>query len=391
MTKLSQPILKRYSEKNLASQQGKSTILNELLQNVETVRTVAGGKFLHDKWNTSVENQSKAGATARSISNFAVTFSQTGLQVSQAAIVCYGVVLVGSLDITSGALIACVILSGRILSPLVQAGQLLTKLNHSLAAYNKINELMGIKTREEETEEYKVTKIKTGEILVKNVSFKIDETEILSNINMLIEDGEKVGIIGNIGSGKTTLIRSIIGFQLPTEGIINLGGYDIENIPSEKFRSYVGYSPQKVQLFTGTIYENITAGYEEANEEDVLEASNLACAHGFIAKLPGGYNYNLIENGANLSGGQRQAIALARSLIRKPKLLVLDEPTSSMDGETEEKIINNIMSLPYNPTLIISTHRTNHLIRTDKIAVIVDGKLAAFGPREQILKEKKAD
>ena len=102
-------------------------------------------------------------------------------------------------------------------------------------------------------------------------------------------------------------------------------------------------------------------------------------------------NYNLIENGANLSGGQRQAIALARSLIRKPKLLVLDEPTSSMDGETEEKIINNIMSLPYNPTLIISTHRTNHLIRTDKIAVIVDGKLAAFGPREQILKEKKAD
>lgn len=388
---ITQPILKRYSERNLNSQQGKTTILHELLGNVETVRTVAGGKFLHNKWNTSVEEQSKAGATARSISNFAVTFSQTGLQISQAAIVCFGVVLVGNLEITSGALIACVILSGRILSPLVQAGQLLTRGNHALAAYAKINELMSIKTRDEITEEYKAINLSHGEVLAKNVGYKIDDSQILDNINFKIGDGEKIGIVGNIGSGKTTLLRALIGYQLPTEGLINLGGYDIKNIPSEQFRSYVGYCPQKIQLFTGTVYENITAGYESATEEEVIEAATLSCAHDFIAKLPGGYNYTLVDAGSNLSGGQRQAIALARSLIRKPILLVLDEPTSSMDSNTEQVIINNIMSLPYNPTIVISTHRTNHLVRTDKIGVLVDGKLAAFGPREDILKEGKSD
>ncbi len=388
---ITQPILKRYSERNLNSQQGKTTILHELLGNVETVRTVAGGKFLHDKWNKSVSEQSKAGASARAISNFAVTFSQTGLQIAQAAIVCFGVVLVGNLEITSGALIACVILSGRILSPLVQAGQLLTRANQAFTAYTKIDELMSIKTRDEITEEYKATNINNGELLLKNVGFEVDESKILDNINFAIQDGEKLGIVGNIGSGKTTLLRAIIGYQLPSEGIINLGGYDIKNIPSKEFRSYVGYCPQKIQLFTGTIYENITAGFEDVNEDDVIESATLSCAHDFIAKLPGGYNYMLLDGGSNLSGGQRQAIALARSLIRKPKLLVLDEPTSSMDSNTEQAIINNIMSLPYNPTLIISTHRTNHLIRTDKIGVLVDGKLAAFGPREDILKEGKSN
>ena len=305
---LTQPILKRYSDQNLSSQQGKMTILHELLSNVETVRTVAGGKFLHDRWNNSVESQSKNSITARGISNFAVTFSQTGLQISQAA----------------------------------------------------------------------------------NVSFKAEVKEILNNINMSIKDGEKIGLVGNIGSGKTTLIRAIIGYHLPTNGIINLSGYDIKNIPAEEFRAHVGYCPQKIQLFTGTVYENITAGFESASEDDVIEAATLSCAHDFIAKLPGGYNYTLTENGSNLSGGQRQAIALARSFIRKPKLLVLDEPTSSMDANTEQTIINNIMNLPYNPTILISTHRTNHLLKTDKVCVIVDGKLAAFGPTNEIIKENKS-
>ncbi len=387
---LTQPILKRYSDQNLSSQQGKMTILHELLSNVETVRTVAGGKFLHDRWNNSVEGQSRNSIIARGISNFAVTFSQTGLQISQAAIVCYGVVLVGSLDITAGALIACVILSGRILSPLVQAGQLLTKMNHAFSAYSKLDEIMKIKTRDEITKEYKVTNINSGEIGIKDVSFKVEDKEILNNINMSIKDGEKIGLVGNIGSGKTTLIRAIIGYHLPTNGIINLSGYDIKNIPAEEFRAHVGYCPQKIQLFTGTVYENITAGFESASEDDVIEAATLSCAHDFIAKLPGGYNYTLTENGSNLSGGQRQAIALARSFIRKPKLLVLDEPTSSMDANTEQTIINNIMNLPYNPTILISTHRTNHLLKTDKVCVIVDGKLAAFGPTNEIIKENKS-
>ena len=121
----------------------------------------------------------------------------------------------------------------------------------------------------------------------------------------------------------------------------------------------------------------------------MIEASKLVCAHDFIAKMPGGYNYQLVDNGSNLSGGQRQSIALARCLLRKPSILVLDEPTSSMDGNTEEKVITNILSLPYNPTIIISTHRTNHLARVDKIGIMVDGSIARFDDKDKILTQEK--
>jgi len=386
-----QPILKRFTDKNLQNQQGKMMVLHELLNNVETVRSVAGGKFLSKKWNDSVENQSKNATSARGISNFAVTFSQTSLQIAQAGIVCYGVVLVGSLDITSGALIACVILSGRILSPLVQAGQLLTKFNHALSAFKKIDELMQTKSRDEATKDFKAVDLDTGNIAIKGLDFDINEIAILKNINMDIANGEKIGLVGNIGSGKTTLLRNIIGFHMPSKGTINLSGYDIKNIPSDQLRSYIGYCPQKIQLFTGTIIENISTGLDDISEEDVIEAAKLSCAHDFIIKLPGGYNYSLSEGGSNLSGGQRQAIALARCLVKKPKILVLDEPTSSMDGGSEERIINNLLSLSYKPTIIISTHRTNHLARVDKIGVIIDGQLVQFGPRETILKQNNSN
>ena len=382
-----QPILKRSSDKNLVNQQGKMIVLHELLNNVETVRTIAGGKFLHNKWNSSVENQSKNATTARGISNFAVTFSQTSLQIAQAGIVCYGVVLVGSLDTTSGALIACVILSGRVLSPLVQAGQLLTKFNHALSAFKKINELMQIESRDDLTKDFKATSLTNGDIKIKDLSYDINEIAILKNITLDISDGEKVGFVGNIGSGKTSLLRNIIGFYLPTKGNITLSGYDLKNIPSKELRDYIGYCPQKIDLFTGSILENISTGIQGITEDDVIEAAKLSCAHDFITKMPGGYNYILNDNGSNLSGGQRQAIALARCLVRKPKVLVLDEPTSSMDGNTEEKIINNLLSLPYKPTVIISTHRTNHLVRVDKIGILIDGQLVQYGPREKILRQ----
>ena len=384
-----QPILKRFSDQNLRTQQGKMTILHELLNNVETVRTIAGGKYLNEKWDQSVDDQSRTATRARGISNFAVTWSQTSLQVSQAAIVCYGVVLVGSLEITSGALIACVILSGRILSPLVQAGQLLTKFNHALSAFKKVDELMQTDSRDDLTEEFKAVSLSDGDIKIKNMDFNIDEVSILQDINMEINNGEKVGLVGNIGSGKTSLLRNIIGYYLPKKGNVNLGGYDLKNIPSNNLREFIGYCPQKIQLFTGTVLENISAGTDNISDEDVIEAAKLSCAHDFITKLPGGYNYILSESGSNLSGGQRQAIALARCLVRKPKILVLDEPTSSMDGATEERIINNILSLPYNPTILISTHRTNHLMRVDKIGILVDGKLVQYGNREDILKQNQ--
>lgn len=384
-----QPLVKKYSTQTAGHQKGKMGTILELLNNIEAVRTVAGGGFLQKRWEETIDASSKSLIKGRTVNNIATTFSQSALQISSSGIVVVGVFLVASQSITTGALIACVILSGRILSPLVQIGQLLTRLNSTLIAYKNINKLMIGVSRDELTNNQKAVVINKGSIQVNDLDYKIEESKILNKINFNLKSGEKLGLVGAVGSGKTSLLKNIIGYILPNSGTVFLSDYDIVNIPSQSLRENIGYCSQNIQLFTGSIYDNITSGLENVSEESIVEAANLACCHEFIAKLPGGYNYQLIEGGMNLSGGQRQSIALARAFIRKPKILILDEPTSSMDTETEEKIVKNIFSLEYNPTIIISTHRIQHLINTDKVAVLVNGQISRIGPTSEIIQQQK--
>jgi len=372
-------------------QKSKMGTLLELLNNIETVRTVAGGGFLREKWKKTIETTSDQLIRTRSINNVAITFAQTALQASSAGIVCVGVILISTQSITTGALIACVILSGRILSPLVQIGQLMTRLNSTLIAYKNVDKLMTDTARDELTENQKAVVLNNGGVRINNLGLIIEDSTILDDISLDLTDGEKLGIVGAVGSGKTSLLKSIIGYILPKSGSVYLSDYDIVNIPSKQLREHIGYCSQTIQLFAGSVYENITAGIEDVTDEEVVEAATIACCHDFIAKLPGGYNYMLSENGANLSGGQRQGIALARALIRKPKLLILDEPTSSMDNDTETKVVNNIFSLDYNPTIIISTHRINHLTNTDKIGILVNGKIARIGSTSEVIQYEKKE
>ena len=169
-------------------------------------------------------------------------------------------------------------------------------------------------------------------------------------------------------------------------GSVSLGNYDITNIPSSQLRQFIGYCPQQIQLFSGTIYDNIAAGFDDAKEDDIVEAAKAVGAHDFIAALPKAYYYDVTEQGLNLSGGQRQSIALARALVRKPKILVLDEPTSSMDNDSEKKFVDHVFSLDYNPTIIIASHNANHLLRVDTVAVMIAGKVTRVSPREEIVK-----
>lgn len=381
-----QPFLKRFSSKDLSFKQGKAKVLSELTNNLESVRTVAGGAALKKRWLDSVNNQNDSSISSRIASNISVTFGQTGLQISQVGIIVYGVVLISNLEISSGALIACVILSGRTLSPLVQAAQLLTRANFAFQAYKSVDELMSSDARDDKFNVKNSMSLKSGEIEIKNLNFSFSENKILHDINFKIKSGEILGVVGNLGSGKSTLLKSIIGYHLPELGMIKIGSFDINNVSSEILRNEIGYCPQNIQLFSGTIYENIACGIENATEDDVFFAAEQALAHNFIAALPGGYNYILRENGANLSGGQRQAISLARAVIKRPKILVLDEPTSSMDTESETNVMNNLYSLEQKPTLVISSHKLNILTKADNIAVILNGKLAAFGPTHEVIK-----
>ena len=245
---------------------------------------------------------------------------------------------------------------------------------------------MNTSARDEISSDSMGVRIDNGDVEVKNLIFQVDESKILDDINFEIKSGEKLGLVGNLGSGKSSLIRNLIGYHLPSIGMVKVGGYDINNIPSNILRSEIGYCPQNIQLFSGTIYENIASSIDDATEDDVLYAAKNSLAHNFITKLPGGYNYVLRENGSNLSGGQRQAISLARAIIKKPKILVLDEPTSSMDAENEQGVIKNLYELEQKPTIIISSHKINILTKVDKIAVILNGKIANFGSTSDIIK-----
>ena len=383
-----QPLIKRYSTQTASHQKGKMGTLLELLNNIETVRTVAGGGFLEKRWDETIEETSSTLIRGRTVNNIATTFSQSALQISSTGIIVVGVILVSTQSISTGALIACVILSGRILSPLVQIGQLLTRLNGALLSYKNVNMLMTDTARDELTVDHKGVVLDKGSVQVTALNYEIDELKILNNINFSLSDGEKLGLVGPVGSGKSSLIKNILGYILPKTGSVFLSDYDIVNIPSKTLREHVGYCSQNIQLFTGGVYENITAGIDNIDEEEIIEAATLAGCHDFIAKLPGGYNYQLVENGMNLSGGQRQSIALARALIRKPKILMLDEPTSSMDSETEQKVTENLFNLPYKPTIIISTHRLQNLINTDKIGILVNGQIARFGPTNEIIQQQ---
>lgn len=384
-----QPLVKKYSTQTAGHQRGKMGTILELLNNIEAVRTVAGGGFLEKRWDETIDSSSKSLIKGRFVNNIATTFSQSALQISSSGIVVVGVFLIASQSITTGALIACVILSGRILSPLVQIGQLLTKLNGTLIAYKNIDTLMSDVSRDELTSDQKAVVIDNGKIQINDLDYSIEDSKILNKINFNLKDGEKLGLVGPVGSGKTSLIKNIIGYILPNSGTVFLSDYDIVNIPSKSLREYIGYCSQNIQLFTGSIYDNLTSGLDTVSEEEVVQAATLACCHEFIAKLPGGYNYQLSEGGMNLSGGQRQSISLARALIRKPKILILDEPTSSMDSETEEKVVKNIFNLSYNPTIIISTHRIQHLINTDRVAIIVNGQISRIGPTKDIIQQQK--
>ena len=383
---LVQPVLKRYGRENTKIQVNKTKALIELTSNMETVRSIAGGSFLKTRWNSSTQESAKLGLMNRLAGNFAINFATTSLQISMIGIVVVGVFLVSSLKITTGALVACVILSGRVLSPLVQTGSLLTRFNVAVNAFKNVDELMKEESRDEVLDGVKGVIIDRGNIEVKNLNYNIDEARILSDIQLTIKDKEKIAFVGPLGCGKSTLLRSIVGYHLPPVGNVFIGDYDITNIPSSLLRKNIGYCPQQIQLFSGSIYENISAGFDGATEEDVVEAAKAVGAHDFIASLPKGYYYEVSEQGQNLSGGQRQSIALARTLIRKPNILVLDEPTSSMDTESEMKVINHIFNLDYKPTILIATHNANHLMNVDTVAIMVNGKISRIAPRDQIVK-----
>ncbi|WP_282152100.1 type I secretion system permease/ATPase [Ruegeria atlantica] len=387
-----QPMLSRLAEKSFADGQSKQSVLVETVSGLETIKTTAAAKQMRARWEDAIERQSSHGIRSRTVTQFALNLTGFTQQAAQVLIVFFGVFLITEGQASMGALIASVMLTGRALSPLGQLAQTLTRVNQARSAYRNLNALMQAENERPEGRNWISRPHVKGRISFKDVHFAYPEQadDALSGVSFDIEPGEKVAILGAIGSGKSTIARLMLGLFEPRTGSVLLDGVDIRQIDPGDLRRNVGSVLQDVWLFSGSIRENIASGAIRARDQDLIRAGQVAGVEDFIAHCPNGYDQQLAERGEGISGGQRQAIALARALIGRPPVLLLDEPTSAMDVKTEAEVIKRLKQETNDATMVIVTHRTSLLDLVDRVIVIERGRVGADGPKSMLTQRARA-
>ncbi|MDC9725861.1 MAG: type I secretion system permease/ATPase [Gammaproteobacteria bacterium] len=365
----------------------KSATLIETLTGLETIKSIGAESPIQRKWEQTIGFISKYSQRSRILSSTAINFTAFLQQMASVSIVVFGVYKISEGDITMGALIASTILTGRALAPLGQVAGILTRYHQSKAALSSLNHLMSLPVERPSGREFLHRPDFKGGITFKNVSFSYPEQPMnaLSDISFSIKPGEKVAFIGRIGSGKSSIEKLILGLYEPTDGAILLDGTDIRQIDPVDLRRNVGYAPQDVVLFFGSVRDNIAMGAPFADDAAILKAAEVAGVTEFVNRHPAGFDLPVGERGEGLSGGQRQSVAVARALLLEPPVLVLDEPTNAMDNSTEDQFKAKLASELGDKTLLLVTHKASLLSLVDRIIVMDQGNLLADGPREQIL------
>ena len=272
------------------------------------------------------------------------------------------------------------------MAPLSQLANTLARANGALNAYRDLSKLIG-KSFNSASELSPISRSSLrGEIEFKNVSFKFEGSKqpTINNVSFKIPAGQKVALVGKMGSGKSTMSKLIAGMREPPSGSILIDGVDVRQIDPADVRKNIGVMLQDSWLFSGTIRENIQMGNNEYEDEHVLEICKVAGVDDFVGSHPKGYDLEIRERGIGLSGGQKQTINLARSLLHKPKILLLDEPTSSMDQATEQKVIGSLQEFCKDKTMLIVTHRNPILAMVDRVLVMENGSLMTDQTPEQL-------
>ena len=341
---------------------------------------------MRKRYEDALNSQADSGNRIRSLSMFIVNFASSIQQYAQVAAIFFGVYLIVEGEISQGALIGAVILGGRTMGPLSQLASTLARVNNALTAYRNLSKLIGKKfSNISNLSPISRPRFK-GEIEFKNVSYQFDGSKqaTINDISFKIPAGQKVALVGKMGSGKSTLSKLIAGMLEPTSGAILIDGVDVRQIDPADTRKNIGIMLQDSWLFSGTIRENIQMGYNEYDDDHVLNICKVAGVDDFVGTNPKGYDLEIKERGIGLSGGQKQTINLARSLLHNPQILLLDEPTSSMDQGTEKQVINSLETFSEEKTMIIVTHRNPILSMVNRVFVMENGKIIADQTPEQL-------
>lgn len=366
----------------------KNALLFEIINGLEAVKTSMAEGQVQKRWEEVVGLNARSTGRVKALANFSMTFSQSAAQLVGLVIIVGGVYLIANGTLTLGGLIACNILVGRSMAPLGAVAAMLTRLQQSRTALQSLEQLMELPNERPLGQEFIRARELVPSLEFDKVNFQYPNAQIpaLQGVTLRICEGERVGIIGRTGSGKSTIGRLCLGLYLPQEGSVRLGGIDLRQLHVADLRHRIGYVSQDLQLFYGSIRDNITFGAPYADSQAILRAASLAGVTDFVRGHPAGFDWQVGERGANLSGGQRQALAIARALLLDPDILIFDEPTSAMDNSAEALFRQRLGTILEGKTLLLFTHRTSMLQLVDRVVVMDGGKVVADGPKVEILK-----
>ena len=365
----------------------KQALVVETLTGMETLKATGAEGEMQRRWEQLVGQVAQSSLKSRFLSALSVNFAQFVQQMTTVVVVVYGVYLIVAGELTMGALIACTILAGRALAPLVPVANLFARYHHSLAALRTLNQVMKMPLERPLNSQFLHRPQLQGNIEFKQVDFSYPEQPLpaLTKVALKINAGQKVGIIGRIGSGKSTVAKLLLGFYQPYSGSSLFDGIDSRQIDPADLRRNIGYVPQDIELFYGTVKDNIVMGASHIEDSLVLSVAKLAGVDEFVNRHPLGFEWQIGERGAGLSGGQRQAIVLARALLLNPPILLLDEPTNSMDNRAEEQLKIRLQTYLKDKTLLLVTHRMSLLSLVDRLIVMDGGQVVAMGPKDQVI------
>ena len=391
LTLAATPWLRRVSREVFNRSAEQNSALVETITGIATVKATATERELRWRWEEHLTNYLNARFRSQKLGINLQAASGLINSLGSTALLWYGATLVIQDQLTIGQFVAFNMMIGKVISPVLSLSNLWDELQEVLISVERLNDIFSTKPEEMPGQPMLVLPPLKGDVKIENVTFRYDrdqERNTLQNISFEVKAGQTIAIVGRSGSGKTTLVKLLQGLYYTETGNIWVDDHDIRHVSPQSLRSQLGVVPQECFLFSGTILENITLYRPEFSLEQAIKAAKLAEAHAFIQSMPLGYNTKVGERGANLSGGQRQRIAIARALLGEPRILILDEATSSLDAESERRFQENLARLSRTRTTFIIAHRLSTVRNADCILVLDRGILAERGTHEELMAQQ---
>ena len=378
--------IERYTAESMEESNKKNGLLIEALDGVESVKAASAEWKLENRWRELTETITTTDLKSKLLTTFSTSSTQSIQQLSYVGIIATGAYSIVNGDLTMGGLIACSIISGRALTPLAQMPSMIAQWKHAQIALDVLDGIMAMPS-ERENQRLVVPDSCRGELKVKQVGFAYEENAPQVSVEKLsFKPGDRVAILGSVGSGKSTLIKILSGLYQPQQGGVFLDDMDMSLVANEFVREQIGYLPQEVRLFNGTLRDNLVLGLPTLSDSQILKAAALTGLDQAIQNHPSGLEINISEGGKGLSGGQRQLVGLTRMLLARPKILLLDEPTASMDTRLEEFVMKHLFEqLPDDSVIVLATHKAGVLKHVNRIVVMDSGKVSLDGPKQEVL------